>query len=239
MTALVAPPPIAPAHRFADLLDAPPAPVAWPAYGSPAERALVERAQTGDEAAFAVLYDHWQTPIYNFVYRLMGSQEDAYDLSQDAFVKAWLALTDPRNKAHTDPALRVNAWLYRIATNVCLDELRHRKLVRWQPWEAFISVFHPSQVATDSPERDAVRSEDAAEVEAILARLHPKHRAVLVLREYHDLSYDEIAEVLTTTRVAVKSLVWRAREDFLQAYTRAERRPGVVRDPATAPRRSA
>jgi len=185
---------------------------------------LIARAQAGDHAAFESIFNQYQTAIYNYIYRLMGSAEDAYDLTQDTFLKAYLAL------AKTSDDLRVGAWLYRIATNVCLDELRHRKLVKWQPWEAFISVFHPSQVAKDSPERDTIDRENTEEVQLILEKLHPKYRMCLILREYHDLSYDEIAEVLATTRAAVKSLLFRAREEFRQVYARVERQPGRARE---------
>ena len=185
------------------------------------EREMVERARNGDHEAFEWIFAQYQTPIYNYVHRMMGEKEDAYDLTQDAFLKAYLNLDRTRRDD-----FRLGAWLYRIATNVCIDELRHRKLIKWQPWEAFLSVFHPSQVAKDSPERDAVRREDAEEVEAILENVLPKYRAALLLREYHDLSYDEIAEVLFTTRAAVKSLLHRAREDFRHFYGRATRKPG-------------
>lgn len=184
------------------------------------EVALIARAQAGDHAAFETIFTQYQTQIYNYIYRLMGSAEDAYDMTQDTFLKAYLAL--PK----TSDDLRVGAWLYRIATNVCLDELRHRKLVKWQPWETFVSVFHPTQVAKDSPERDTIDRENTEEVQFILDKLHPKYRMCLILREYHDLSYDEIAEVLNTTRAAVKSLLFRAREEFRQVYAKVERKPG-------------
>ena len=184
------------------------------------EAALIARAQAGDHAAFETIFNSYQTQIYNYIYRLMGSSEDAYDMTQDTFLKAYLAL--PK----TSDDLRVGAWLYRIATNVCLDELRHRKLVKWQPWDAFISVFHPTQVAKDSPERDCIDKENTEEVQLILDRMHPKYRMCLILREYNDLSYDEIAEVLNTTRAAVKSLLFRAREEFRQVYAKVERKPG-------------
>ena len=77
--------------------------------------------------------------------------------------------------------------------------------------------------------------EDTEEVGLLLRQMHPKYRLCLLLREYHDLSYDEIAEVLVTTRAAVKSLLFRAREEFRQVYRRAERQPG--RGHAAAPAR--
>ena len=183
------------------------------------ERTAIAFAQAGDHEAFEWIFGQYESCIYNYVYRLMGSAEDAHDLTQDTVLKAYLAL------AMTSDDLRVGPWLYRIATNVCLDELRHRKLVKWQPWEAFISVFHPSQVAKDSPERDCIDRENAEEVQLMLDRLHPKYRLCLILREYHDLSYDEIADCLTTTRAAVKSLLFRAREEFRQIYATTARKP--------------
>lgn len=186
------------------------------------EPAVVARAQAGDHIAFEAIYNQYQIPIYNYVYRLMGNAEDAFDLTQDTFLKAYQAL--PR----TSHDLRVGAWLYRIATNVCLDQLRHRKLIKWQPWEAFIAVFHPAQVGRDNPEGDVLDKENQEEVQLVLDRLHPKYRMCLILREYQDLSYDEIAEVLHTTRAAVKSLLFRAREEFRQVYARVDRRLSPV-----------
>jgi RNA polymerase sigma-70 factor (ECF subfamily) len=183
------------------------------------DAALIARAQAGEHAAFEQLFNQYQSQIYNYIYRLMGSSEDANDLTQDTFLKAYLALS------RTSHDLRVGAWLYRIATNVCLDQLRHRKLIKWQAWESFVAVFHPTQVAKDSPERDCITRENAEEVQLILAQMHPKYRMCLILREYHDLSYDEIAEVLNTTRAAVKSLLFRAREEFRQVYAKVERQP--------------
>jgi len=186
------------------------------------DAAVIARAQAGDHAAFEAVFNQYHSAIYNYIYRLIGNPEDAFDLTQDTFLKAYQAL--PR----TSPDLKISAWLYRIATNVCLDELRHRKLIRWQPWESFLSVFHPSQIARDNPERDALHQENQEEVQAILGRMNPKYRLCLILREYQDLSYDEIAEVLCTTRAAVKSLLFRAREEFRQVYARTARQPAAL-----------
>ena len=188
--------------------------------GIGSESILIFRAQAGDHEAFEQLFNQYQAQIYNYIYRLMGSAEDANDMTQDTFLKAYLALSK------TSQDLRVGAWLYRIATNVCLDELRHRKLIKWQPWETFVAAFHPTQVAKDSPERDCINRENSEEVQLIFAQMHPKYRMCLILREYHDLSYDEIAEVLNTTRAAVKSLLFRAREEFRQVFAKVERQPG-------------
>jgi len=185
------------------------------------------------EAVFARLFAQYEQPIYQYVYRLLGDAEDARDFTQDAFVKAYRKLPETLAKGEFQP----QAWLYRIATNVCLDELRHRKLVKWQPWESFVSLFHPSQVARDNPERDALQEETRYEVEQVLNRLSPRYRAALVLREYHGLGYEEIATVLGTTRTAVKTLLLRARESFRFHYVKTHPKLAAeARGPRVLPR---
>lgn len=165
-------------------------------------------AQAGDHAAFEVIFAAYQEPIFNYITRMMGSTDDAYELTQDTFLKAYL------NLGPTSADLKIGAWLYRIATNTCLDEIRHRRLVQWQSLGSWLSVFHPSQVAKDSPDRTALDGERHDEVQRVLDRLKPIYRACLILKEYFDYSYDQIAEVLHTTRAAVKSYLYRAREQF-------------------------
>ena len=122
-----------------------------------------------------------QQPIYQYVYRLWGRQERP-GLHQDTFLKAYRALAKT-----LQGGVPRGAWLYRIATNVCLDELRHRKLVKWQPWEAFVSVFHPSQVAKDNPERDARPGGHRGGGGGPGSPAPQATALCLILREYHDL----------------------------------------------------
>jgi RNA polymerase sigma-70 factor (ECF subfamily) len=176
----------------------------------------VEAIQPGAEVAFDDIFASYQERIYNCVYRLMGNSEDAVDLTQETFLRAYAAL--PK----IDGELKVGPWLYRIATNLCMDQLRRRKLIRWEPLDNMLSVFHPKQVAKDSPERETLRQESRETVHRVLEKLPPKYRACLVLREYQDMSCEEIADVLGTTRSAVKSLLFRAREEFRVVHDRLE-----------------
>jgi RNA polymerase sigma-70 factor (ECF subfamily) len=137
----------------------------------------------------------------------MGNLDDADDLTQETFVKLYQAL--PRFRPG-----HVRGWVYRVATNACLDELRHRSLVGWLPWEAHFAAALEDRVARDDPERDALQEETRHEVSEVLNRLPPRYRAALVLREYHGLGYEEIATALRTTRLAVKTLLLRARARF-------------------------
>ncbi len=168
------------------------------------------------EALYAQLYEKYEQAIYAYVYRMLGDAEDALDFTQDAFVKAYRKLPETLAKGN----FQGQAWLYRIATNVCLDQLRHRKLLKWQAWESFVSLFHPSQIARDNPERDAMQAETKGEVEVVLEKLSERYRVALVLREYHGMGYEEIAEIMGTTRTAVKTLLLRAREAFRFHYVK-------------------
>jgi len=196
---------------------------------------LVYRAQQGDEAAFAELVERYQTAIHNFVFRFMAGSGtdtagDAADLTQDVFVKAWLHL------GATRPETKIGAWLYRIAANVCLDELRHRKLVVWQSWDAYLTAFHPSQVARaeEQPEHRLEAAEDAAEVRAVLGEMAPEYARLLALREFHDLQYFELAEVTGQSWGSVKSMLFRARDQFARTGAAMGVRP-FGRDLGAAP----
>ena len=176
------------------------------------EHGWVSKAREGDTAAFEAIYSRYERRIYAFIYRLMGNAEDAYDLTQDTFVKAYMAL--PR----TAPDLNLSAWLHRIASNACMDVLRRRKLIRWLPWETFDTNPAMEPAADDDPVGDYNQAETSGEVQEVLSKLSPKHRMALVLKEYQGMSCDEIGEVMGASRSAVKSLLFRAREEFRQVY---------------------
>ena len=178
------------------------------------EKSWVARAREGDSTAFEAIYSRYERRIYAFVYRLMGNAEDAYDLTQDTFIKAYTAL--PR----TAPDLNLSAWLHRIASNACMDVLRRRKLIRWLPWETFDTNPGLEPAAEDDPVGEYNQFETSGEVQSVLDRLTPKHRLSLVLKEYQGLSCDEIGDVMGLSRSAVKSLLFRAREEFRQVYLR-------------------
>jgi RNA polymerase sigma-70 factor, ECF subfamily len=176
------------------------------------EKGWIVRARDGDTAAFEAIYNRYERRLYAFIYRLMGNPEDAYDLTQETFVKAYQAL--PR----TAPDLNLSAWLHRIASNACMDVLRRRKLIRWLPWETFDTNPGAEPAASDDPEGEINQAETSEEVQVILNKLSPKHRQALILKEFQGMSGDEIGEVMGLTRSAVKSLLFRAREEFRQVY---------------------
>ncbi len=178
----------------------------------------IARAKAGDEEAFTLLYQKYERPIYQFIYRMVGNADDASDLTQECFIRAYKALSQ------TTDDLNIGGWLRRIAANLCLDALRRRSRFHWlrldhlNPWQ---SHSLRSTVSPD-PERALLQAETQDSVERVLSRLQPRHRAVLILREYEGYSIDEIAELLGTSRSAVKSLLFRAREEFRRLYHELE-----------------
>jgi RNA polymerase sigma-70 factor (ECF subfamily) len=177
------------------------------------EDAWVSRARAGDQAAFEAIFQRYERQIYSFTYRMMGDADDAYDLTQDCFIKAY------RNLEKTNGDLNVSAWLHRIASNACLDVLRRRKRIRWLPWD---NEKHENLLPShtmDDPELTAVTTEIQHDVQIILNKMTPRNRLALLLREFEGLSTEEIGEVMGMSRSAVKSVLFRAREEFRKLYT--------------------
>jgi RNA polymerase sigma-70 factor, ECF subfamily len=182
------------------------------------EAAWIARAKAGDQAAFAAIFTRYERRIYSFIYRMMGDADDAYDLTQDTFLKAYRAL------GKTDDELNVNAWLHRIASNACMDLLRRRQRVRWLPWET-AKHDRPSARAEDDPERTLLGGETQTAVQRVLSAMSPRNRQAMILREYEGLSCEDIGEVMGVSRSAVKSMLFRGREEFRKLYTTMEGQP--------------
>ncbi len=180
-----------------------------PSFG---ERSVEEFSAAELDRFFEEIYTLYSEPIYNYVLRMMGNSLDAADFTQEAFVKAFASLQrNPRD-------YQIRPWLYRIATNVCLDELRRRGVIRWQALDLLTERFSFEPADKETPERLVLYKEDVENVRAILDRLSPRYKLVLLLREQQELSYEEIGTVLGKPLSAVKSLLFRARERFRRVY---------------------
>ncbi len=175
------------------------------------EKFLVERARQGDKAAFEQIYEKYKNTVFTLIYRLLGNMEDAYDVSQEVFTKAFKAL--PK----TDSELNLAGWLHRIASNASMDVLRHRKKLQWLSWDSNFQTLSNAN-RYDEPEEHAMEEQTKKQVQNTLNKMHYQYRMCLVLREYMELSYEEIAEVMGVTPGAVKSLLFRAREQFRRMY---------------------
>ena len=165
-------------------------------------------AGEGDEAAFAELVRRHQDGLYRFVLRLVGTRDEALDIVQDAFVRAWQALPQ------WQPGAQFRTWLFRIASNAALDALRRRRVVAFEPLD---ETF---EVAADEPdpEKRLELKRRVAALEASLAKLSAEHREILLLREVENMSYEEIGAVLALSEGTVKSRLARARAALVAVH---------------------
>jgi RNA polymerase sigma-70 factor, ECF subfamily len=169
------------------------------------ERAWIEQALRGDQAAFGQLVRVYERPVYNLTYRMLGDPAEAEDAAQEAFLRAYNRL------ATYQPDRKFVNWLLSIASHYCIDILR-RKVRAPQlsldgplpPQWLTSSAPRPEQVVSTKQERERVRQ--------VLALLPPDYRAAVVLRYWYDMSYQEIAATMDTTESAIKSRLHRARQ---------------------------
>jgi len=181
-----------------------PAEAAAPAADSLDDATLVARAQDGDMTAFEHLARRYQTPIYRLLLRMLANRADAEDLTQDVFLTAWRRLPDLRSEA------AFPAWLYRTATNRCLNLLRSRR-----PTVTVDADLAAASSAT-GPEQTVQARATVAALTAALQQLTPEQRACWLLREAHGRSYAEIATILSTTPAAVRGRIARARAQLAE-----------------------
>lgn len=161
------------------------------------EPALVEACHAGRSGAFDLIVERHRRAVYQLCYRFVGTHEDASDLSQDIFLRAYRGLRSFRGQS------TLATWLYRIGVNVCLNRVSAKDTLRklTEPIEEQQFV----DVRAELPSDRMLNDERAARVRAAIARLPRKQRATLILRTYHDMSHQEIADVLGSSVGAVKA----------------------------------
>ncbi len=179
------------------------------------EKALIDAARQGDVGSFNQLVLSYQSMVYNFAYRILGDRHAAADATQDAFISAFKAIGKFRGGSF-------KAWLLRIVTNACYDQLRRKQRQPTASLDALL-VLDPSPVQSltdfeESPEEYTVRQELSRVIQIGIGSLPPEQRVTLVLADVQGFSYQEIAGVTGVTLGTVKSRLSRARNklrDFL------------------------
>jgi len=180
-------------------------------FSIPEEDALVTALCQGVEDAYEILIQRYQQPVYNLVYRLMNDPSDASDIVQDVFLKVFRNIGSFRGNSS------LKTWIYRIAVNEVYNHQRwfsrhRRREVALGPEEGVRTYADSLADPGRTPFDQAADHETFALVEAALDKLNPKFRAVVVLRDIEDLSYEEIATVLNVSIGTVKSRILRGRE---------------------------
>lgn len=180
------------------------------------EAMLLKRLQAGDKDAFSDWVLAHQRGIYGYCLRLTGSREDAEDLTQEVFVRAYRGIRRFRQQS------QLSTWLYQIAHNACVDYLRRVKKAKVLSLQAQEEERPGRDMVTDTqplPEQRAVQRENMDVLKECLETLSRSHRAVTLLRHTRHLSYQEIADVMKIPLGTVKSHICRARQYLKDCMT--------------------
>jgi len=173
------------------------------------EKEIIQKVIDGDKNAFEDLVMANQKNVYNLAMKMTRNEDDALDISQEAFVKAYQQLKNFRGDS------RFSVWLYRLTYNLCIDFLRKKPKANIIPltYEDDGGESSPLEIPDlrDLPEDNAIRSEMRKTIKDSIDELADKHRDVLVMREITGMSYDEMAETLRVNVGTVKSRLARAR----------------------------
>ena len=190
------------------------------------EAEIIRRVQSGDTDAYEALVTEYQKNVYNLALRMTGNPEDAADMSQEAFIKAYSSLALFRGDS------KFSVWLYRIVSNVCLDHLRRQS--RRQTLSLSVEDDEGDEAQIDipdlsqSPEELLERQLTREAVRRGLDSLPPAQRQILLLREIQGLSYEEISAALNIDEGTVKSRIFRARKKLCAFLVSDGNIPGSV-----------
>jgi RNA polymerase sigma-70 factor, ECF subfamily len=165
--------------------------------GDEDDAVLIRQSLAGETDSFGLLVRRYQNVMYTVAFRMVGNGEDAKDVTQDAFVKAY------RQLASFDPSYKFFSWLYRIVVNESFNVIRARR--PQEPIDSAVAI-------RGNPFDTALAGERHAHIDAALQRLTPEYRSVVVLRHFAGQSYSEIAEALSIPEKTVKSRLFTARQ---------------------------
>lgn len=177
------------------------------------ETLLIEKAKNGDIEAFEELIKQSEKIVYNIAYRMLNNCEDVKDISQEVFIKVY------KNLKNFDEKSAFSTWIYRIAVNTCIDEMRKRKGKQTISIEEEVqqedgAVKKQIPVQIETPEENYIKKERKEELLSAVEELSQTHKTVLTLRDLEGFSYAEIAEITETSVGTVKSRLSRAREQL-------------------------
>jgi RNA polymerase sigma-70 factor (ECF subfamily) len=183
---------------------------------------LMARIAKGDNDAFEILVNRHQTSVLNLIYRFIGDRTQAKDLSQEVLIRVWQAAKTYR------PEAKFTTWIYRIATNVCFNELKSSRRKKW-------FSFHRSDEDSENSMEDSISDGSPSTEDLLLAKersrqisdalqsLPDNQRMALILKRYEDFSYQEISQVLGCSVSAVESLLVRAKRTLQEKLRNYEK----------------
>ena len=170
------------------------------------EAYLIQRAQKGDQDAFATLVNEHQRYVYNLALRVLRDENEALDLTQETFVRAWTALPNFRGQS------QFRTWLYRIATNLCYNRLPGLRRSLADLGDDVLADLPESGHMPATPAREFEANETRKHLHQAIDGLEPNYKTLIVMRYQQELSYEEIASILNLPLGTVKTGLFRAKE---------------------------
>lgn len=169
---------------------------------------LVEIVRSSDQERYGEIIERYQGKLFVFLYRLIGNREEAEDLLQEVFLKAYINLNS------YDTSRKFSSWIYRIAHNEAVNRIKRKSLKRFIPWEDVTSIKDKLEMSSidEGVEKVWARKEENREVAGAVEKLPLKYKQVLILRYWEDKSYTEISEILEKPVNTVGTLIKRARD---------------------------
>lgn len=178
---------------------------------------LIDRAiENDDQKAFAELMMRYRRPVYHMIYKMVRNQDDAEDLTIEAFAKAF------KNLAKFNPQYTFSTWLFRIATNNCIDFIRKKKLKTFSIDSSIKNddgdnmQFEIKDDKNLNPAEEAIKQQKIEIMRLVVTKLPPKYQVLVTLRYFREFSYDEIAKEIDAPLGTVKAQLHRARELLLE-----------------------
>jgi len=175
------------------------------------EQALIQRAQKGDQEAFAVLVTEHQRYVFNLAVRVLKNEEEALDVAQETFVRAWTALPNFRGQS------QFRTWLYRIVTNLCYNRLPNLRRTLNELGDDVIADVPETDLAFDNPAHGLESRELRSHLYQAIDHLDENYRLLISLRYQNELSYEEMATMLNLPLGTVKTGLFRAKEQLRRA----------------------
>lgn len=173
---------------------------------------LVEIVRNSDQEKYGEIIERYQGKLFAYLFRLIGSRDEAQDILQDVFLKAY------RNLQSYDTSRKFSSWVYRIAHNEAVNFIKRKSLKRFIPWEDIAATKDKLDMASfeDGADKAWLRKEIGEEVNLALDKMPFKYKQVLVLRYFSDKSYEEISEILGKPMNTVGTLISRAKQKLSQ-----------------------
>lgn len=174
------------------------------------EKQIIEHLKNGDEFIYKYVYDLYARMVYSVCFRMTGNKEEAEDILQDVFIKAFNSISSFREDS------KLSTWIYQITVNTCLNKLRRKNAISFFALDFWKDEKGGKEMVDNnpSPEKALEKSELQQIVQGAINSLPAKQKTAIILSRYEELSYKEISKIMALSLSSVESLIFRAKENL-------------------------